>query len=404
MTIIATTETLAEFCERQNGAEFVTVDTEFMRESTYWPKLCLVQVAGPEEVAVIDALADGIDLAPLDRLMLDPGVLKVFHAARQDLEIFYQRLGEVPKPIFDTQIAAMVCGFGESVGYETLVSSLTRGKLDKSSRLTDWSQRPLTERQLAYAEADVVYLRTIHEKLRQRLERTGRAAWLTGEMAILTDPATYRADPQDAWLRLKPRSAKPRMLAVLRELAAWREREAQRRDVPRNRVVRDDALVEIAGHAPRDAAALGRTRGLSKGTAEGRIGAEILEAVARGLAVPEGELPAAERRRDLPSGIGPVTEMLKVLLKLRCEQHHVAPKLVASSAEIEEIAGSHHLADIPALTGWRYELFGRDALAMKRGEVALAIKRGRIEIVPLDAASDGHSQPTPRKLEIVPPA
>ena len=383
MTIITTTEALADFCERQKGAEFVTVDTEFMRESTYWPKLCLVQIAGPEEVGVVDALAVGIDLAPLDRLMLEPGVLKVFHAARQDLEIFYQRLGEVPKPIFDTQIAAMVCGFGESVGYETLVSSFTRGKLDKSSRLTDWSHRPLTERQLAYAEADVVYLRTIYEKLRQKLDRTRRYEWLAGEMAILSDPATYRANPEDAWLRLKPRSAKPRMLAVLREVAAWREREAQRRDVPRNRIIRDDALVEIAGHAPKDAAALARTRGLSKGVAEGRSGAEILDAVARGLAVPDDQLPASERRRDLPAGIGPVTEMLKVLLKLRCEQHHVAPKLVASSSDIEEIAVSD-AADVPVLTGWRYELFGRDALAMKRGEVALAIKRGRIEIVPLD--------------------
>ena len=387
MTIITTTEALAAFCDRQKGVDFVTVDTEFMRGSTYWPKLCLVQVAGPDEVAVIDALADGIDLAPLDRLMLDLDLLKVFHAARQDLEIFFQRLGAVPKPICDTQVAAMVCGFGESVGYETLVNSLTSGRLDKNSRLTDWSQRPLTDRQLAYAEADVVHLRTIYEKLQQRLERTGRTEWLSGEMAILADPATYRSDPEQAWLRLKPRAAKPRMLAVLRELAAWREREAQRRDLPRNRIVRDEALVEIAGHAPTSAAALARTRGLAKGFAESRHGAEILEAVARGMAVPEDQLPAAERRRDLPAGVGPLTDLLKVLLKLRCEQNNVAAKLVASSSDLEEIAVGNS-RDVPALAGWRYEMFGRDALALKRGEVGLAVRKGKIEVVPLAASAE----------------
>ena len=380
MDVITTTDALARFCRRVRHAEYVTVDTEFMRERTFWPVLCLAQVAGPEGAVAVDALAGGIELAPLFELMADARVLKVFHAARQDLEIFHHLTGRVPTPIFDTQIAAMVCGFGEQVAYDALARKLANVRIDKSSRFTDWSRRPLTERQLRYALDDVRHLRVVYERLSRRLDKTGRGSWVAEEMAALTDPALYAQHPEDAWRRVKTRRADPRLLAVLREVAAWREQAAQTRDVPRNRVLRDEALVEIAAHAPTSVEELARTRGLGRGLAEGVAGRALLDAVARGLAVPEGDLPPVAAR-PAPRGAGPVVELLKVLLKMKSEEHDVAQRLVASVADLERIAGADD-ADVPALHGWRRDIFGADALALKAGELALAVRGGRVVLAP----------------------
>ncbi len=352
MTLIADTASLAAFCQRLQGLPYITVDTEFVREKTYWPQLCLVQVAGPDEAAAIDPLAPDMDLTPLFELMADTKLLKVFHAARQDVEIFHHLSGAIPTPLFDTQVAAMVCGFGDAVSYETLAAQLAHARIDKSLRFTDWAQRPLTDRQLHYALSDVTHLRPAYEKLQKRLDRDGRSDWLIQEMAILTDPKTYCTEPDQSWHRLKPRSSSPRFLMVLKELAAWREREAQERDLPRQRVIRDEALMEIAAHAPTGIDDLARTRGLSKGIAEGRHGAALLEAVAKALATPEAEWPQPAERNELPRGLGPVIDLLKVLLKLKCDQHDVAQKLIASSADIEAIAADDN-AKVPALQGWR---------------------------------------------------
>jgi ribonuclease D len=387
MSLITGSAALAEFCARQKGAEFITVDTEFMRERTYWPVLCVVQVAGPQEAVAIDALADGLDLAPLLALMNDPATLKVFHAARQDLEIFFHLSGAVPHPLFDTQIAAMVCGFGDSVSYETLVRKLAGAPLDKASRFTDWSHRPLTERQIKYALGDVVHLRTVYERLQQRLAKNGRSSWFAEEMAALTDDALYRADPDEAWHRFRLRGrSDSRFLAVLRSLAAWRERAAQQRDLPRGRILRDEALVEIASHAPRTVEALARTRGLGKGVAEGKLGAEILDAVARGIEDRDPPAPIPQRAQS-PPGLGPLIELMRVLLKQRCEDFEVAQKLVASADDLEAIA-SNDQAEVPALHGWRRDVFGQDALALKHGELALTVGRKGIELIPLPRAAD----------------
>ena len=388
MSLITTTPALAAFCQRQTETAFVTVDTEFLREKTYWPQLCLVQVAGPGEAVAIDPLAEGLDLAPLFELMANPKVLKVFHAARQDVEIFHHLTGRVPAPLFDTQVAAMVCGFGDSVSYETLVSKLAGVRLDKSSRFTDWSLRPLTERQLAYALSDVVHLRPIYEKLHRRLVKSGRTEWLDRELAVLTDPGTYNVDPTTIWQRFKLRSAKPRFRAILRELAAWREREAQSRDLPRGRLVRDEALLEIAAHAPTTVDDLARVRGLGRGFAEGRLGGDLLAAVTRGLAVPDHECPREETALDAAPGSGPVIDLLRVLLKMKSEDHHVAAKLIASAGDLEAIAANDE-ADVPALSGWRLEVFGNDALALKHGGLALAISGNRLKLVPLTPETDG---------------
>src|SRR5436190_11175196 len=383
MTVITDTDALAGFCERQKDASFIAVDTEFMRERTYWPILCLVQVAGPQEAAAIDALAPGIDLAPLLALMADPGTLKVFHAARQDVEIFFNLSGTVPAPLFDTQIAAMVCGFGDAASYETLVAKLAQASLDKSSRFTDWSHRPLTERQLHYALADVVHLRTVYERLQQRLASNGRALWFAEEMDGLSDPSTYRNDPHDAWRRFRLRGrVDPRFFAILRELAAWREEAAQQRNLPRGRIVRDEAILEIAAHAPKTIDALARTRSLGKGVAEGKLGNEILETVRRGLSETKGLTPPS--RAELPPGLGPLVELLRVLLKQRCEEHQVAQKLVATGEDLEAVAADDN-APVPALSGWRYEIFGKDALALKHGRLALTVLRNRITLVELAA-------------------
>jgi ribonuclease D len=382
MTLITDTDALVQFCQRQKGAEFVAVDTEFMRERTYWPILCLVQIAGPEEAIEIDAIAEGIDLTPLLALMSDPGTLKVFHAARQDLEIFYQLAGDVPHPVFDTQIAAMVCGFGDAASYETLVRRLAGASLDKASRFTDWSHRPLTERQLKYALDDVIHLRTVYERLQQLLAKNGRAGWFEEEMAELVDPALYRTEPAEAWRRFRLRGRVDRkFLAVLRALAAWREKAAQQRDLPRGRIMRDEAVLEIAAHAPRTIEQLGRTRSLGKGIAEGKLGGDILGAVERGLKDPNPP-PAPPAKPEPPPGLGPLIELLRVLLKQRCEDYHVAQKLVASADDLEAIAADDD-APVRALHGWRRDIFGEDALALKHGRLALTAGRNRIELVPL---------------------
>lgn len=387
MTLITTTSDLEAFCSSLADADYITVDTEFLREKTYYPQLCLVQVAGPKAIAAIDPLAEGIDLTPLIDVLNNPSILKVFHAARQDVEIFFHLTGKIPHPLFDTQVAAMVCGFGDSVGYETLVTKLAGARIDKSSRFTDWSQRPLTDRQLQYALSDVIHLRPAFEKLRRRLHRTGREHWLEEEMAVLTDPATYQVEPETAWTRLKVRTNKPRFMAVLKELAAWREREAQRRDLPRSRVLRDEAMLEIAAHAPTTVDDLARTRGMGRGFAEGRQGSDVLAAVQRGLDVPESELPRVEPREEPPQGIAPIVELLRVLLKMKCDENHVASKLVASAADLEAIAADDN-ADVPALHGWRRELFGDDAIALKHGRIALAILDRRVRIVPTEVVEE----------------
>jgi ribonuclease D len=393
MTLIAESAALADFCGRLAGARYVAVDTEFMRERTYWPRLCLVQVAGggaaAEDAAAIDALAPGLDLRPLFQLMADARVLKVFHSARQDLEIFHRLAGQLPRPVFDTQVAAMVCGFGDSVSYETLVGKLAKARMDKGSQFTDWARRPLSQRQIAYALADVIHLRTVYEKLKRKLEANGRAAWIDEEMAALTAPSTYALDPEQAFRRIKARGATPRFLAVLRELAAWREREAAKRDMPRNWLLRDEALVEIAHHMPATAADLARTRGLGRKLAEGRDGAALIEAVARGRALPDGECPRPEAREMLPPGIGPMADLLKVLLKMRCEEAGVAQRLVASAADVERLAAFGERAEVPALHGWRRDVFGGDALGLRAGETALAVREGRIVAIPAGARGAG---------------
>jgi ribonuclease D len=382
MELITDSGALAEFCRRQRGAEFIAVDTEFMRERTFWPILCLVQIAGPNEAVAVDTMAEGIDLAPLLALMNDPATLKVFHAARQDLEIFFFLSGQVPHPVFDTQIAAMVCGFGDSVSYETLVKKLAGAGLDKASRFTDWAHRPLTERQLTYALADVIHLRTVYERLQRMLAKNGRASWFEEEMADLVDPGLYRTDPDEAWRRFRLRGrADRRFLGVLRAVAAWRETAAQQRDLPRGRIMRDEAVLEIASHIPRTIEQLARTRSLGRGVAEGKLGQDILDAVARGLADPDPP-PPAPAKAELPQGLGPLVELLRVLLKQRCEDFGVAQKLVASSEDLEMIAADD-TASVRALHGWRYDLFGRDALALKHGELALTAGNNRIELVPL---------------------
>jgi len=380
MHLITDTAALDQFCAEQASADFIAVDTEFLRDQTYWPRLCLVQIGGPGGAAAIDPLAPGIDLAPLYRLMQDESLLKVFHAGRQDLEIFFHATGKVPTPIFDTQIAAMVCGFGESASYESLVGKLAGAAVDKSSRFTDWSYRPLTDRQLAYALDDVIHLRTVYLKLHEQLERTGRGAWLEADMAMLSDPAIYRLEPADAWRRVKLRNPKPRALAALQALAAWRESEAQKRDVPRGRILRDEALIELATHLPSNAAQLSRTRGLPGGFAEGKWGAAALEAIGRVIAMPPEQLPKPEQAPDLPGNLGSTVELLKVLLKNKAEKHGVAQKLLATTDELERIAaGQLHL------TGWRQELFGDDADALRDGKLMLGLERGRVKLHPAPA-------------------
>lgn len=376
MQTITTTEALADFCARAAGHPFVTVDTEFLRERTYYAKLCLVQLAypgsGEDDAVLVDPLVEGLALQPMYDLFRDAGVVKVFHAARQDLEIFQVEAGVIPEPLFDTQIAAMVCGFGEQVGYETLVRKIAKAALDKSSRFTDWSRRPLTEAQKTYALADVTHLRVIYQDLKTQLERNGRAKWVAEELAVLKDPDTYETRPDDAWRRIKTRNTSGKFLAVVRELARFREAHAQARNIPRNRVLKDDALIELASTRPRDMQDLARSRLLLRDARRGDIAEGILRAVADGLAVPPEDQPRPDRSRDRLQVNPAIADMLRVLLKARAEAEGVAQKLVASSAELDEIASGNR--DCAALRGWRRQVFGEEALRLCRGEVGLAVK------------------------------
>jgi len=380
MDLIASTEALAAACRSLSQHPFVTVDTEFLRETTYYPKLCLIQMAGsdPGEAYLIDPLAEGLSLEPFMTLMADPKVVKVFHSARQDLEIVWNLGGIVPAPLFDTQVAAMVCGYGDSVSYEQLVNDLAKAKIDKSSRFTDWSRRPLSDAQLTYALSDVTHLVKVYEALLAQLEKNGRLEWLTEEMAVLTSPETYQADPDNAWRRLAGRLRKPREIAVLMEIAAWREREAQSRDVPRGRILKDDAVIDIATSGPRSVEALGRLRTIPNGFERSRTGGEILDAVERALARDPSTVPVPERSRGR-ANTGSVVDLLKVLLKAVAEQEGVAPKIIATVEELESIADSDN-ADVPSLHGWRRRLFGEKALALKNGQLGLVLERGRVKM------------------------
>jgi ribonuclease D len=380
MTPITTTAELAVFCEKLKGQPFVAVDTEFMRETTYWPKLCLIQAAAPNAHAVIDPLAEGMDLEPFLAVMRDESILKVFHAARQDVEIF-NNLKAMPRPLFDTQVAGMAAGFGEQIAYDALVRQMLKIELDKSSRFTDWARRPLSDAQLTYALADVTHLADLYPMLRQRLEKEGRLAWVTDEMANLTDPSNYDVEPENAWRRLRPRKHTAKYLSVYRAVAAWRERMAQQRDQPRGRILKDEAIDEVATQAPTDADALDRLRSVPKGFSGSRFGPDLIAAVREALRDPEAYAPVIERSRLPPSpAAGAVVELLKVLLKARAEEAGVASKLIATVSDLELIANDDEAAT-PALSGWRREAFGEDALRLKRGELALVLDGTRVRVV-----------------------
>jgi len=379
MQPITTTDTLAEVCGRLTRHPYVTVDTEFLRESTYYPKLCVAQIASADEAVVIDALAEGINLEPLFKLMVDEKVIKVFHAARQDIEICWHAAGLIPNPLVDTQVAAMVLGYGDSIAYDQLVQRITGDNLDKSLRFTDWTRRPLSEAQLAYAISDVTHLRDIYVKLQADLDRRGRNEWMREEMRVLTSPETYRMEPEHAWQRLQTRVRKPKELAVLIEVAAWREREAQTRDVPRGRVLKDDTVGDIAVQAPTTIERLGNLRSLPKGFERSKWGEAIIEAVKRGLARDPKTLPKIDRPKGAPNGHATV-ELLKVLLRMTAERHGVAAKVIATMDDLDRIAADDE-ADVPALSGWRRELFGERALALKHGRLALAVEHNRVVAV-----------------------
>ena len=384
MRIVETTGDLNELVGELESAPYVALDTEFMRDQTYWPKLCLMQAAAPGgAAAIIDPLAPGIDLAPLYTLIKSPVVVKVLHASRQDIEIFWHQGGVIPDPLFDTQIAAMVCGFGEAASYETLVRRLTNTELDKSVRFTDWSRRPLSPRQLDYALADVTHLCKVYETLAKELKRSGRESWVTEEIAALKDSDLYELDPANAWKRLRPRTNNKRFLAILAAIAAWREREAQTRDVPRNRVLRDEALLEIAAHPPNSVEGLDAIRAVPKGFGASRSGKALLEAVAAGTVAQAPQSMAFEqprRRRDpSPSTV----DLLKTLLRLRAEEAKVAPRLIANSEDIERLAACED-EGVAALHGWRAEIFGNDAIALREGRLAITLERGEAVVVELE--------------------
>ncbi|MGZ5823188.1 MAG: ribonuclease D [Hyphomicrobium sp.] len=380
MRIVTTSQDLTSACQRLSDSDFVAVDTEFMREQTFWPQLCLVQLASPEDAFILDPMAPGLDLAPFWSLMANESVAKVFHAARQDIEIVFAKTGLVPRPVFDTQIAAMVCGFGESISYVNLVKKVTGVDLDKSSRFTDWSRRPLSDKQLSYALADVTHLRDVYRHLKSEIDASGRADWLNEEMGVLTDRKTYEQHPDEAWQRLKLRVKNRKALAVLMELAAWRERMAQSQDVPRARILRDEALYDIANQAPTSAEQLSELRTLSEGFSRSARARDILEAVKRGLQRDTKVLPSIERGQQLSAEATALIDLLRVLLKASAARHRVAPRLIADSEDLERIALESE-PDIAALKGWRRKLFGEDALRLKRGEIALTLNGG--EVVPI---------------------
>ena len=380
--VITSNRELADAVARFTRAPYVAIDTEFMRDTTYWPKLCLLQAAVPGFAVVIDPLAEGLDLQPLYALLRNGDVVKVFHAARQDVEIFFHQAGIVPEPLFDTQVAAMVCGFGDSAAYETLVRELAHAQVDKSSRFTDWSRRPLSDKQLSYALSDVTHLCRVYEALKRQLDKSGRSHWLEEELEILRSPETYELKPTEAWRRLKMRGGNRRFTAVLIEIAAWRERLAQERDVPRSRVMKDEALFEIAAQTPQAQQELEALRGIPRGFAGSRAAQGLIEAVKAGLGLPASAVPDIDR--GPPPAIPPVLgDMLRVLLKIQCEAHGVAQKLIASSADLDQIAADDK-ADVPALQGWRRDIFGNAALELKHGRIALSIRDRKPVVVAVE--------------------
>lgn len=382
MTPITTTEALRDFCAKLANQPFITVDTEFMRETTYWPRLCLIQAASATDAAIIDPMADGLDLEPFLDLLRDPKIIKVFHAARQDTEIFV-KLGAMPKPMFDTQVAAMAAGFGDQVSYEALVRQMLRQEVDKGSRFTDWARRPLSDAQLVYALGDVTHLAALYPKLRDRLQKDGRLSWVMAEMEDLTDPALYDTDPEKAWKRLKPKKYSAKYLAAFVATAVWRERAAQERDQPRGRILKDDAIDEIAAQGPTDPDAFNRLRSVPKGFGASRLGLELTAELKRVLADPEAHAPKLERPSHNQPAPPSVVELLKVLLKAKSDNAGVATKLIANVADLEKIA-LDDAAPVEALSGWRRQLFGEDALKLKRGEIALVLNGARVEVVEIE--------------------
>jgi ribonuclease D len=386
MEIVTTTEGLKRLCQELSRDSFVTVDTEFMREQTFWPELCLIQIAGAEREAIIDPLAEGLSLKPFFDLMANKKVVKVFHAARQDLEIIWLKAKLIPEPIFDTQVAAMVCGFGDQVSYEALARRIAKVQIDKSSRFTDWSRRPLSQKQLAYALSDVIHLRPIYEKLRGLLDKSGREPWLEEELAVLTSPSTYETHPEEAWKRVKFRPRNRKQLAILMTLAAWREREAQERNVPRSRILKDDAIAEAATQAPQDIPALKSLRALPRGYATSRVGEAVIKQVAAGLAMDAEQLPKLKADdTPLTETASVISDVLKLSLKVICEKEGIAPRIVANSGDLDAIAMDDG-ADIPLLKGWRRKLFGETALRIKAGEMAIVLENGKPRVLPYPKA------------------
>lgn len=380
MQIITTTNDLTDLCSKLKSSDYVTVDTEFMRESTYWPNLCLIQIASDDEEAIIDPLAPGLDMSSLYELMADTSIVKVFHAARQDIEIFFHLSGQIPTPLFDTQVAAMVCGFGEQISYSMLVQKITKTELDKSSRFTDWAKRPLSEKQLTYAMGDVTYLREVYKRLKQDLENSGRSSWLDEEMKTLTSQETYDIQPVDAWKRMKMRVKNKKALGILMELAEWREKLAQNANIPRGRVLKDDALFDIANQAPKNTKDLGQLRAVSEGFSRSDKGKQVISAIERGKAKAPETIPPLKKGTPLDAEAMAICELLRVLLKAIAANNGVAPKMIASTNDLEKLALSDE-ADIPALKGWRYELFGLPAIRIKRGELLLTVKNQKVQTI-----------------------
>jgi len=378
MPLITDNQRLNEICKNLSACDFIMVDTEFLRDKTYYPKLCLVQVSGPDKKAyAIDPIEGDLDLEPLFELLQNPDILKVLHAARQDLEIFYQLMGKVVHPFFDTQIAAMVCGYGDSVGYESLVRNITGGQLDKSVQFTDWSKRPLSQKQIDYALGDVTHLCDVYLHLSEKLEERGRTSWVFQEEEILANPATYENNPEQSWKRIKVKSPKPKMLAVLRELAAWRETRAQEKNIPRAWVLKDDTLADMAAQAPSDVKGLKKIRNMPASQAESHIGEALLQCIQKGLGISKDQQPKPRKKQSVPPSLSATIDVLRMLLKIQCAQHEVAAKLVASQQDIEAIALNDN-ADVPALKGWRREVFGEEALALKKGKLAIGLEGSKI--------------------------
>lgn len=380
MEMITDNDSLATACAKFKTARYITIDTEFLRETTFWPKLCLIQVAMPDYATLIDPLADGLDLTPFFDLLLDENILKVMHGCRQDVEIFHKEAGIIPTPLMDTQVMAMVCGFGDAAGYETLVRKIAKEVIDKGSRFTDWSRRPLSEKQLTYALADVTHLRVVFEQLETELKETGRGEWVTEEMTIITNPETYEQLPKNAWKRLKMHDKRPRVMGTLIEIAAWREAKAQQNNVPRNRILKDDALREIALQGPKDKDALDKMRSIPKGYAKSKNLDGLLDCITKGLKTEKTDLPPIPTPFENRPGIAPLIDLLKVLLKRACEENDVAPKLIANVADLERIA-SDEKPDVKAMQGWRYDIFGHDAMRVKNGKIGLACRDDKVILI-----------------------